>query len=266
MLKLCSSVLRFLLPASVYTRYRTAALVAFPPNDPAERFNLLTKVAQQLVPKYRFKWPEMSWWDDESFSAYLCQFGELEGRNTDRKWTLGQLLRMIDEVPGDTAECGVYTGASSYLICQANAQASLPREHLLFDSFEGLSDPRPEDGEHWTRGDLACHMDRVRENLSRFDHLQFHQGWIPNEFHHAEHRRFAFVHVDVDLYEPTRDSFEFFYPRMSDGGILVCDDYMYNNCPGATKACDEFLADKPEKMIALCCGGGYMIKGHPIRN
>jgi O-methyltransferase len=31
-------------------------------------------------------------------------------------------------------------------------------------------------------------------------------------------------------------------------------------CPGATKAVDDFLSDKPEKMIVLPCGGGFLIK------
>jgi len=55
----------------------------------------------------------------------------------------------------------------------------------------------------------------------------------------------------------------FFYPRLSPGGILVCDDYMFTTCPGATQACDEFMADKPEKMISFASGGGYLIKGIP---
>jgi hypothetical protein len=45
------------------------------------------------------------------------------------------------------------------------------------------------------------------------------------------------------------------------GGIIVCDDYWFTTCPGATKAVDEFLADKPEKMLPLAQGGGFLIKG-----
>ena len=78
-------------------------------------------------------------------------------------------------------------------------------------------------------------------------------------------RAFSFVHVDVDLYEPTRDSFAFFYERLSPGGILLCDDYGCTTCPGATKAADEFLADRPEKMISLDSGGGFFIRGLPVQ-
>ena len=53
----------------------------------------------------------------------------------------------------------------------------------------------------------------------------------------------------------------FFYPRLVPGGIVVCDDYGFPTCPGATSAVDEFLADKPEKMLSLASGGGFAIKG-----
>jgi O-methyltransferase len=71
------------------------------------------------------------------------------------------------------------------------------------------------------------------------------------------------VHIDVDIYEPTRDSMAFFYPRLNDGGIIICDDYGFKSYPGATKAVDEFLRDKPEKMVALNDGGGFMIMIRP---
>ena len=80
-------------------------------------------------------------------------------------------------------------------------------------------------------------------------------------FRALEREPFAFVHIDVDLYEPTKDSLEFFYPLLSPGGVLLCDDYGSTRCPGALKACDEFLADKPEKMIATSAGSGFFIKG-----
>ena len=48
---------------------------------------------------------------------------------------------------------------------------------------------------------------------------------------------------------------------MSAGGIIVCDDYAFTTCPGATQVIDEFLADKPEKMIRMSGGGGFLIKG-----
>jgi hypothetical protein len=89
---------------------------------------------------------------------------------------------------------------------------------------------------------------------------RFYPGWIPERFNEAAACRFCFVHIDVDLYQPTRDSLEFFYPRMSPGGMIVCDDYGYVNCPGAKQACDELAADWPERWLHLPTGQGLLIK------
>lgn len=230
--------------------------------SPLDRFYLMRALAGELRPDYRFKWPDVDWWQDATFNEYLQLFGEADGMNTDRRWMLAELLRLVDGVAGDTAECGVYRGASSYLICAANEFSSAGRKtHHLFDSFAGLSTPGRTDGDHWTAGDLTCELDIVRANLSRFSQTAYYPGWIPARFQEVADRRFSLVHIDVDLHQPTRDSIAFFYPRLSDGGVLVCDDYGIGSCPGATAAVDEYLADKPEKMIRLSAGAGFLIKG-----
>jgi len=230
--------------------------------DPLVRFEILRRLAGWILPQYRFKWPQMEWWNDRAFNAVLERFGESRGMNTDRLWMVAQLMRLVADVPGATAECGVYRGAGSYSICSMNERNPLHRRaHFVFDSFEGLSTPAAADGDQWKRGDMACPLDEVKRNLSGFGGVQLLKGWIPERFAEAEGQRFAFAHIDVDLYQPTLDSMMFFYPRMNDGGIILCDDYGFTSCPGATRAVDEVLRDKPEKMVALSCGGGFLIKG-----
>ena len=238
---------------------RAIAILAAPlPEN--RRFSLLASTGQALVPRYRFKWPHMEWWHDEHFNEYLARFRESEGFNTDRRLMIHELIRLVAGIPGDTAECGAFQGAGSYLICAANT-AHGHRTHHIFDSFEGMSAPTDADGDYWTPGSMAFGMSGVQRNLNEFADVRYYQGWIPARFAEVADREFAFVHIDVDLAEPTRDSMTFFYPRMSAGGIIVCDDYAFTTCPGATQVIDEFLADKPEKMIRMSGGGGFLIKG-----
>jgi hypothetical protein len=225
------------------------------------QFHLFRRLGRWILPGYRLSWPQIGWWRNEEFNRYLDRFGERSGQNTDRRWMLFQLLRLVDGVPGETAECGVYRGASSYLVCRRNREIGREGRHHLFDSFAGLSAPRPVDGRHWRAGDLACPRETVESNLAEFDDVVFHAGWIPERFGEVADSRFAFVHVDVDLHQPTSDSLRFFYPRLEQGAVLLCDDYGFENCPGATRAVDEFLEDKPEKMISLPRGGGFLIRG-----
>jgi hypothetical protein len=231
-------------------------------NHIGRKHDALRIFADLLFADYRLTWADWDWWKDKEFNNYLDRFGERGGLNTHRKWTLKQLLRLTASVVGDTAECGVFKGASSYLICEANKRAAPKRTHHIFDSFEGVSAPSSEDNDYWTKGDLSVSEEIARENLAPFiNSVKFYKGWIPTRFNEVISRAFSFVHIDVDMHDPTRDSLAFFYDRMNDGGIILCDDYGSALCPGATKACDDFLADKPEKMISLADGGAFMIKG-----
>jgi hypothetical protein len=239
------------------------SLVADYRREGLDDFWILTRIARDVYPDYKFRWPDWDWLKQERFWAFVRELDDERGVNADRKWMLGQLFRLCIDLPGDTAECGVLNGASSVLICEAIARRGRgDKTHQLFDSFEGLSEPGAKDGSHWSRGDLKVSEEDALKNLDPWsDFVVSHLGWIPERFHEVQDRRFCYVHVDVDLHQPTRDSIEFFYPRLTEGGILVCDDYGSSFCPGATEAFDIFMHDKPEAVIALPVGGGFIIKG-----
>ena len=206
---------------------------------------------------------EPAFWDVWKSSPYLSR------QRPDRKFVLWSMARNTSNLPGDTAECGVLDGASSYLICSARATCA-SAEHHAFDSFEGLSAPRSEDRPssnvafEWASGDLSVPLEEAMHKLGRFDNIRYYKGWIPSRFEEVSARWFSFVHVDVDLYQPTKDSLEFFYPRLVPGGILLCDDYGYHTCPGARQAFDEFAATTPEQTVVhLPTGQGFIVKRGP---
>jgi hypothetical protein len=47
------------------------------------------------------------------------------------------------------------------------------------------------------------------------------------------------VHVDVDLYEPTKESIGYFWPKIVSGGVLICDDYGSHKTEGSRKAVND---------------------------
>jgi O-methyltransferase len=202
------------------------------------------------------------WQQDQAFWRDYRRVAGRNLRSAERKYAVRELVRSLADVPGDTAECGVFEGATSFFICQARGGGT----HHAFDSFAGLSRPSIEDEPDvptvaaWRAGDLCRSETIARRNLASFPQVRFYPGWIPERFGEVASCRFSFVHIDVDLYQPTRDSLEFFYPRMSPGGMIVCDDYGYVNCPGAKQACDELAADWPEPWIHLPTGQGLLIK------
>jgi hypothetical protein len=231
-------------------------------HESGARFTALRLIAKWLCPEFRMRWCELDWTSDDEFNEYLALTGQPASINSGRRWMVYQLLRLSQNIPGDTVECGAYRGGSSYLICASNAQSQLAKAHHLFDSWQGLSEPSAIDGK-WRQHDRSADIAEAKSLLSSFKNVHFYQGWIPERFPEVSARNFSFIHIDVDLHDPTKESIEFFYPRLNAGGIIVCDDYGFSDCRGATMAIDDFLKDKPEKMIALSDGGGFLIKGAP---
>ncbi len=222
-------------------------------------FFLAERISNIIYPRYKFaEIGRLYLYDQPFIELYERLVGTDNYHRLDRMYTLDQLMRHTYYLPGDTVECGVYEGASSYLICRQLVDTG--KCHHIFDSFAGLSAPSKEDGSHWSQGSLTADEALVRRNLSEFASVRYYQGWIPERFHEVSEAKFSFVHIDVDLYQPTLDSFRFFYERMNPGGIMLCDDYGFNSCPGATRAMNAFFADKPEKIVHLPTGQGLVIK------
>ena len=166
-------------------------------------------------------------------------------------------------------------GSFFFLSGATDADPAWKAPHLLFDSFAGLPEPTQADAggtrrDPWSSGHLAVPEAVVRRQLAPFEKLcQFRPGWIPQSFEGLGEQRFAFVHIDVDLYDSTRDAFRYLYPRMIPGGLMLCDDYGLSTCPGATRAVDEFFEDKAEPVLPLPSGPALITvtsRGDPSRS
>lgn len=144
--------------------------------------------------------------------------------------TLELAVKKIREcnVPGATAELGVFRGVCSRLI-----HAHLPeRRHYLFDSFESF---RPEEVEkEIQRGLVEKELWEAFKNTSVAVAMQgmpspetcvIRQGFFPESLEEPDKdERFAFVSLDADLEESTYQGLQFFYPRMEAGGFIFVHD------------------------------------------
>lgn len=227
--------------------------------DEFGRYQAAEALTIAVYPRYKFSEYGRIFLDDEPFLEYYRRFMDPGNwHSLDRRYTLRELLKLVSHLPGDAAECGAHRGFSSYLICEA-LQGTDAIVHL-FDSFEGLSQPEARDGDYWQRGSLTSAEEVLHETLAGFDNYRAYKGWIPTRFEEVSNRRFRFVHIDVDLYQPTYDSLAFFYPRVERGGIVLLDDHGFRSCPGARAAADAYMSDKPEPIALLPTGQGFFVK------
>ena len=227
--------------------------------DENERYILAEQLSTAVYPHFKFSEFGRVWLDDDDFFVNYKRFMDPNNwHSADRKFAMRSLVKAATRLPGDFAECGVYNGGSAIYMSE---QAAASGKHLhLFDSFEGLSEPGELDGSYWTKGGLAYGQEKVEENLSEFaGHFTCYRGWIPDRFEEVGDKTFSFLHVDVDLHEPTSDTIAFFYPRMTAGGFILLDDHGFSSCPGARGAAEEFFSEKPEAIIDLPTGQGLVV-------
>ena len=185
-----------------------------------------------------------------------------------RHYVLNYLLRNTDLKSGDVCEVGCWRGLSAHQIATYLKLQGIDVVFHIFDSFEGLSEIESVDRyEHDKRNvesirkQFACSLENVQDNLKEFNFIKYYKGWIPERFHEVKDETFSFVHIDVDLYQPILHSFDFFYPRLAPGGIMVFDDYGCIQFPGAKKAIDEcFSKYHKEFFLPLPSGQAFLVK------
>ena len=156
------------------------------------------------------------------------------------------LLRSVVErkVDGSLAELGVYRGATARLI---HHYAPERRLHL-FDTFSGFDDRDGAKDKSMTDTVNTTlfrdtNLDLVRAAISPVNgNVHLHKGFFPETFTpELSGEKFAFVHLDADLYEPMFAGLKNFYPLLSRGGIIVAHDY--NAWLGSRAAIDEFCRE-----------------------
>jgi hypothetical protein len=73
------------------------------------------------------------------------------------------------------------------------------------------------------------------------------------------HLKISLLHIDVDLYEPTKHILEKLFDRVTKGGIIIFDDY--GAFAGTNKAVDDFFQNNLEiKKLPFSHAISYIVK------
>lgn len=137
-----------------------------------------------------------------------------------------KILETPPDVPGDIVECGAWKGGSSTnlsLVCRI-----VGRRLKIFDSFQGLPEPRAGDREavHYRAGEYAGTLDEVRRNISRYgalDVCEFVQGWFHETLPNLD-RPVLLAFLDVDLEDSLHTCVRYIWPRLVPNGHLFTDE------------------------------------------
>lgn len=174
-------------------------------------------------------------------------FGPLISSNFDpvRMTVLAAAIQRVQDnrIVGSFAEVGVYRGDTSRIV----HGLAPDRKYYLFDSFEGFAEDRSTDGRF-----RDTSVEQVLKKMNNSPQVVPVKGFVPGTFGPYAEETFALVIIDLDKYEATRDSLEFFHPRLAPGGYIFFHDY---NSPesnwGVKRAVDEYMKNKPDALLDI---------------
>jgi O-methyltransferase len=173
-----------------------------------------------------------------------------------------------NHIEGSIVECGVWRGGSIMTAAWTLLElGDTSRDIYLFDTFEGMSAPsdkdrlpdgslvaetlaqmdRREEGNLWAIAPLDAVKRNVLSTGYPRERLHFVQGKVEDTLPGQAPERIALLRLDTDWYESTRHEMLTLYPRLSDGGVLILDDY--GDWQGARQAVDEYFAEQPFKPL-----------------
>lgn len=172
-----------------------------------------------------------------------------------------EIYKNILHVNGVVIECGVLNGTGLFTWAQfANIlePINFTRKIIGFDTFEGYPSVSNEDinpVKSPKSGDLKG--DSYEAIVASIEKYNFERpmGHIPNVelikgnfletaeayISNNPHLLVALLHINFDLYEPTKKALELFLPRMAKGSIICLGYLNCSNAPGESVALLELL-------------------------
>lgn len=179
-----------------------------------------------------------------------------------RHWIVSYAVRYAIEFSKtdecNFVECGVGDGFSAFYTLREirDKENFLSKSKMyLFDSWgpmreEDLLDSEIESKDRYSELKLSS----TKNNLKEFEDLiVYHKGYIPEVFYEIPKPldSIIYMHIDLNSTKPTIDSLEYFFPKLVSGGVILFDDYGWNNHKDTKHAVDDFFKDKSGTLLHL---------------
>jgi O-methyltransferase len=204
---------------------------------------------------------------DERFMAIEEANSAIAARgNQNWHWNLlivATAAQYVRNVPGDFVELGVYKGHTTKFVAEYVEFARWDKRWWLYDTFEGIPQDQLDPG----RENLSAEMygepysfEEVRDRFAPFGNIIVTQGRVPEVLAERAPDRIAFMHLDLNTAAAEIAGLEFFYDRLSPGGIIVLDDYAWTASHHQYAAESKWFAERGLTVFTLPTGQGLFIK------
>jgi hypothetical protein len=180
-----------------------------------------------------------------------------------------EVMKMIQEVPGEIIECGVFKGESLTRLAQFRKILGTDDNSKII-GFDNFNDEYPNTSydedqpqrKHWieTAGSSSIKVEQLTKvfDFHNFTNYEFIAGdickTVPDYFKKNPGIKVSLLNIDCDFVEPTYTALKTIWPHMSEGGVVLLDNYGgwgTSGCSyfGDTKGADDFFKEIDNKPI-----------------
>jgi hypothetical protein len=203
----------------------------------------------------------------ESFSLYTRRI------NVTRFLAHYELYKLVQDVPGSIVECGVYQGNSFFSFhkfLEIFHPGDRIRHVIGFDDFKGLRLSQEDGPQYPNRSKVegGWKSEGFKPTLDKLLHIHTMDQFVPQSQrafliegdiletvprYVADNPglRISLLHLDVDVYKPTKVALDYLYDRVVPGGLVVLDEYAMLEWGGESKALEDFLEERKISDINL---------------
>ena len=140
------------------------------------------------------------------------------------------------------------------------------RRLWLYDTFEGMPPPSPQDVDYanrpaaqimrgqdkrtslvWAYSPLENVRQVMQQSGYPSDRVIFVRGKVEETIPRQAPAQIALLRLDTDWYESTYHELVHLYPRLTVGGVMIVDDY--GHWQGARRAVDQYCQEQKLKVL-----------------
>ncbi len=170
------------------------------------------------------------------------------------------------EIEGDFVECGTNKGGYAKAICEYLQFSTINKTFYLLDTFEGLDESLLTDKERAAGRKEFFHdaysdcYEEVKKTFAVEPNVKLIKGSVPGTLSQVTSEKIAFLSIDMNNVNPEIAAMDYFWDKLSKGGIVVLDDYAYVTYDFQFEAHNEWARKKGIKILSLPTGQGLIVK------
>jgi len=142
---------------------------------------------------------------------------------------------------------------------------ALPKRFFLFDTYQGIPIEQASEKERSAREVENARFyeecfELATRNFAKWPNCVLVRGRIPDTLGVHDIDRVAYLHLDMNIAAPEIAAIEHFWPRIVTGGVVLLDDYGFEQYRPQKIAMDAWASSAGVAIATLPTGQGLILK------